>query len=103
MKIAAMIVGFALTGCGASLATDIGIVAGGLPAVQCGIATWQKDEAETPPPSDLQVAIDIAEQCGMDVLDFANAFGANNAIAKAAQGSPTKIHTAAVKFHAAKK
>jgi hypothetical protein len=103
MKKVVLISLLATTGCGASLATDIGVVTGGLSAVQCGIAVDIKDSAETPSPSPLQIAVDIAEQCVMDVGDIVNAFGANSAVAKAAQSNPTLVHAAVARARAAKK
>ena len=77
-------------------AVVIGGVALAGETVACAAQTIANDEAQSPQPVWTQVALDLANSCGLDVADIVALFGAEHPVSQAATQNAAVIHAAAL-------
>lgn len=65
----------------------------------CGLNTYAQNTT-TSPINWGTVALDLATNCGMDLVDIVNLFGQSSPVAQAAASNPAAIHAAAMAFKA---
>ena len=88
-----------------SAAVPAAVVIGGVAlageTVACAAQTIANDEAQSPQPAWTQVALDLANICGMDVGDIAALFGEAHPVTQAARANAPAVHAAALTKRAA--
>lgn len=78
------------------------IVDSGLVLTECAWTTYTTDTGKVPPDSWQQIALDLATQCGMDVVDFVHSFGESHPATLAAKANASAVHAAAMASKAGK-
>ena len=101
MKITAMMLAaVTLLGCtnGQLSPTVVSVTTSTLELLACGMNVYVKDSQAAP--NWVQMAIDMATQCGMDVADIVAIFGANSGVGQAAAANAAVVNASAAAFKA---
>jgi hypothetical protein len=90
-------IGAAVAGCASVTPTlVVGGITLGAQAVICAAQTVGADTSTNPPAPPLQIALDLAKNCGMDVEQIVALFGATHPVAQAATQNAAAVHAAAL-------
>jgi len=81
--------------------TVVSVTVGGLKLLACGMNVYVGD-TQTAPINWVQMAIDMGNDCGMDVADIISVFGADSNVAQAATANAAVVHAAAQNYKSAK-
>lgn len=98
-----LVLGLSVSDCGTPVtpALVIGGITLGAETVICAAQTVGADTATNPPAAPLQIALDLAKNCGMDVAQIVALFGATHPVALAATQNAGAVHAAAMARKAA--
>lgn len=77
----------------------VSVTSESIATIACMFNTYTVDTA-TQPTNWVQLALDLAANCGMDVAEIVASFGANSPVAQAANANAAQVHTSAAAFKA---